>query len=196
MLYVMGPKSLYLWPDRWCDFWSIYVDFVTRSATGFPRWERTDTFKSCTAKNWVMLCVFFCVWGYGSTASWPACTAPPGPLGQTRLGGSDSAQSKVNNLFIHCVALTYKIDIPRCTIFTFSNSWYFAGYVVFRIRVRRGGRKRPVAKGATYGKPKSHGVNQLKPTRNLQSIAEVSVCVNFSRIITIWDSPYVVKCTL
>lgn len=50
-----------------------------------------------------------------------------------------------------------------------------AGYVVFRIRVRRGGRKRPVAKGATYGKPKSHGVNQLKPTRNLQSIAEVSV---------------------
>lgn len=48
------------------------------------------------------------------------------------------------------------------------------GYVIFRIRVRRGGRKRPVPKGATYGKPKSHGVNQLKPTRNLQSIAEVS----------------------
>jgi ribosomal protein L15E len=39
--------------------------------------------------------------------------------------------------------------------------------------VRRGGRKRPVAKGATYGKPKSHGVNQLKPTRKLQSVAEV-----------------------
>ncbi|XP_014361353.2 60S ribosomal protein L15 [Papilio machaon] len=49
------------------------------------------------------------------------------------------------------------------------------GYVIFRIRVRRGGRKRPVAKGATYGKPKSHGVNQLKPTRNLQSIAEERV---------------------
>jgi len=39
--------------------------------------------------------------------------------------------------------------------------------------VRRGGRKRPVPKGATYGKPKSHGVNQLKPTRKLQSVAEV-----------------------
>lgn len=49
----------------------------------------------------------------------------------------------------------------------------FAGFVIFRIRVRRGGRKRPVPKGATYGKPKSQGVNQLKPTRNLQSIAEV-----------------------
>jgi large subunit ribosomal protein L15e len=25
------------------------------------------------------------------------------------------------------------------------------GYVVYRVRVRRGGRKRPVAKGATFG---------------------------------------------
>merc|ERR1712000_379067 len=49
------------------------------------------------------------------------------------------------------------------------------GYVIYRIRVRRGGRKRPVPKGATYGKPKSHGVNQLKPTRNLQSVAEEKV---------------------
>ncbi|KAI4459880.1 ribosomal protein l15 [Holotrichia oblita] len=31
------------------------------------------------------------------------------------------------------------------------------------------------SKGATYGKPKSHGVNQLKPTRNLQSLAEERV---------------------
>ena len=35
------------------------------------------------------------------------------------------------------------------------------GYVIFRIRVRRGGRKRPVPKGATYGTPVHHGVNQL-----------------------------------
>merc|ERR1712045_684918 len=27
------------------------------------------------------------------------------------------------------------------------------GYVIYRIRIRRGGRKRPVPKGATYGKP-------------------------------------------
>lgn len=50
----------------------------------------------------------------------------------------------------------------------------FTGFVIFRIRVRRGGRKRPVPKGATYGKPKGHGVNQLKPTRKLQSVAEVN----------------------
>lgn len=45
--------------------------------------------------------------------------------------------------------------------------------MVYRVRIRRGGRKRPVPKGCTYGKPKSHGVNQLKPVRNLQAIAEV-----------------------
>ncbi|MBH0213430.1 50S ribosomal protein L15e, partial [Listeria monocytogenes] len=49
------------------------------------------------------------------------------------------------------------------------------GYVIYRIRVRRGGRKRPVPKGCTYGKPKSHGVNELKPYRGLQSIAEERV---------------------
>lgn len=57
----------------------------------------------------------------------------------------------------------------------FTKNLVGVGYVIYRIRVRRGGRKRPVPKGATYGKPKSHGVNQLKPVRNLQSIAEVRI---------------------
>ena len=47
------------------------------------------------------------------------------------------------------------------------------GYVVYRVRVRRGGRKRPVPKGCTYGKPKTQGVNQLKFQRSHRSIAEV-----------------------
>lgn len=49
------------------------------------------------------------------------------------------------------------------------------GYVVYRVRVRRGGRKRPVAKGIVTGKPTSVGINQLKPTRNLRSVAEERV---------------------
>lgn len=53
---------------------------------------------------------------------------------------------------------------------------FVLGYVIYRIRVRRGGRKRPVPKGATYGKPVHHGVNQLKFARSLQSVAEVSIC--------------------
>merc|ERR1712179_632323 len=46
------------------------------------------------------------------------------------------------------------------------------GFVIYRVRVRRGGRKRPVPKGCTYGKPKTHGVNQLKFQRSLRSVAE------------------------
>ena len=55
------------------------------------------------------------------------------------------------------------------------------GYVIYRIRVRRGNRKKPVAKGATYGKPTNQGVNQLKYQRSLRSTAEERVgrrCAN------------------
>lgn len=54
------------------------------------------------------------------------------------------------------------------------------GYVVYRVRVRRGGRKRPVPKGATYGKPANQGVNQLKFQRSLRSVAEVGNKIIFS----------------
>uniref|UniRef100_A0A8D0QSV8 Ribosomal protein L15 n=1 Tax=Sus scrofa TaxID=9823 RepID=A0A8D0QSV8_PIG len=46
------------------------------------------------------------------------------------------------------------------------------GYVIYRICVHRGGRKCPVPKGATNGKPVHHGVNQLKFAQSLQSVAE------------------------
>uniref|UniRef100_A0A5F9DCM2 Ribosomal protein L15 n=1 Tax=Oryctolagus cuniculus TaxID=9986 RepID=A0A5F9DCM2_RABIT len=62
-----------------------------------------------------------------------------------------------------CLKAFYKISV-LCLV--------PVGYVIYRIRVRRGGRKRPVPKGATYGKPVHHGVNQLKFARSLQSVAE------------------------
>jgi len=46
------------------------------------------------------------------------------------------------------------------------------GWVIYRIRIRRGGRKKPVPKGQVYGKPKSVGINQLKNQRSLQAVAE------------------------
>merc|ERR1711898_91127 len=36
------------------------------------------------------------------------------------------------------------------------------GYVIYRVRVRRGGRKRPNPKGIVYGKPEHQGINQIK----------------------------------
>eukprot|EP00116_Pleurobrachia_bachei_P017048 sb/3477310/ len=49
------------------------------------------------------------------------------------------------------------------------------GMVIYRTRVKRGGRKRPVAKGICYGKPKSAGVKSLKFQRSIQSVAEERV---------------------
>lgn len=43
---------------------------------------------------------------------------------------------------------------------------------MYRVRVRRGGRKRPVPKGIVYGKPTNQGVTQLKFQRSKRSVAE------------------------
>ncbi|VVB05007.1 unnamed protein product [Arabis nemorensis] len=49
------------------------------------------------------------------------------------------------------------------------------GFVVYRVRVRRGGPKRPVPKGIVYGKPTSQGVTQLKFQRSKHSVAALRV---------------------
>ena len=46
------------------------------------------------------------------------------------------------------------------------------GFVIYRARVRRGGRKRPVRKGIVNGKPVHCGITKLKFARNLKSVAE------------------------
>lgn len=63
------------------------------------------------------------------------------------------------------------------------------GYVVYRVAIRRGGRKRPNPKGIVYGKPKNQGINQLKNRRNLRVIAECRVgrvCPNLRVLNSYW----------
>ncbi|KAG6788751.1 hypothetical protein POTOM_004828 [Populus tomentosa] len=60
-------------------------------------------------------------------------------------------------------------DVLRLDVYSFCQR---KGYVVYRIRVRRGGRKRPVPKGIVYGKPTNQGVTQLKFQRSKRSVAE------------------------
>lgn len=63
------------------------------------------------------------------------------------------------------------------------------GFVIYRIRIRRGGRKKPVPKGIVYGKPASQGVTQLKPKRSLRVIAEGRVgrkCPNMRVLNSYW----------
>lgn len=63
------------------------------------------------------------------------------------------------------------------------------GYVIYRVRVRRGGRKRQVKKGAVFGKPAAQGVQKLKFQRSHQSVAEERVgkkCGNLRVLNSYW----------
>eukprot|EP00051_Salpingoeca_urceolata_P026156 m.476298 g.476298 ORF g.476298 m.476298 type:complete len:205 (-) comp20490_c0_seq1:59-673(-) len=70
------------------------------------------------------------------------------------------------------------------------------GFVIYRVRVKRGGRKRTVRKGNTAGKPTNQGVKQLKWQRGLRSKAEERVgrkCGNLRVLNSYWvaqDSTY------
>lgn len=63
------------------------------------------------------------------------------------------------------------------------------GYVIYRVRIRRGSRRRPVSKGITYHKPKFSGVNNLTFTKNTRSVAEGRVgkrCPNLRVLNSYW----------
>ena len=63
------------------------------------------------------------------------------------------------------------------------------GYVMYRVRVRRGNRKRPNPKGIVYGKPGQQGINHLKWERSLRSKAEERVaarCPNLRVLSSYW----------
>merc|ERR1719181_1180457 len=63
------------------------------------------------------------------------------------------------------------------------------GYVIYRVAVRRGGRKRPNHKGIVFGKPKHAGINEIKFRRSLRSVAEERVgrkCGNLRVLNSYW----------
>merc|ERR1719498_2119680 len=63
------------------------------------------------------------------------------------------------------------------------------GYSVYRVRIRRGGRKRAVGKGIVYGKPVHQGINKQKKARSHRSVAEEKVgrhCSNLRVINSYW----------
>jgi len=63
------------------------------------------------------------------------------------------------------------------------------GYVIYRARVRRGGRKKPNPKGIVYGKPATAGVVGIKYTRSIRSRAEERVgrrCTNLRVLNSYW----------
>ncbi|KNH08322.1 ribosomal protein L15 [Perkinsela sp. CCAP 1560/4] len=56
------------------------------------------------------------------------------------------------------------------------------GYCLYRVRIRRGGHKRPVHRGITYGKPKTAGVLGRKLVKNSRVVAEQRIGKKFGNI--------------
>ena len=62
------------------------------------------------------------------------------------------------------------------------------GYVIYRVAVRRGSRKKPISKGIVYGKPKHQGIF-VTAVRNLRAVAEERVgrrCANLRVLNSYW----------
>ena len=63
------------------------------------------------------------------------------------------------------------------------------GYVIYRCKVRRGGRKRMVRKGCVYGKPRNQGIAKQKKAQTHKNIAEQRVarrCGNLRVLNSYW----------
>merc|ERR1740139_706436 len=68
---------------------------------------------------------------------------------------------------IHKVGKPSRLDKARALGFKQKQ-----GYAIYRVRIRRGGRKRAVHKGTVYGKPVHQGIRKLKKSRSHRSVAE------------------------
>merc|ERR1719498_830462 len=63
------------------------------------------------------------------------------------------------------------------------------GYSIYRVNIRRGGRKRQVHKGAVFGKPVHQGIRKQKKARSHRAVAEERVgrrCTNMRVLNSYW----------
>ena len=63
------------------------------------------------------------------------------------------------------------------------------GFVIYRVRVRRGGRKRNIRKGCVFGKPRNQGIRKQKRARTHKSVGEERVgrrCTNLRVLNSYW----------
>lgn len=91
-------------------------------------------------------------------------------------------------LRIRCWEYRQRSVIHRASRPTFPDKARKLGYkrkvgvIIYRVRIRRGGRRRVAPKGNVRGKPVNQGIFQLKPTKNLQAIAEGRVGKKLSNL--------------
>merc|ERR1711898_26890 len=85
---------------------------------------------------------------------------------------------------IHLCTRSTRLDKARALGFKAKQ-----GYVIYRVRIRRGGRKRAVHKGTVYVKPVHQGIRKLKKARSHRSVAEEKIgrrCSNLRVLNSYW----------
>ena len=85
---------------------------------------------------------------------------------------------------VHRVAKPTRLDKARTMGYKAKQ-----GYVVYRARIRRGGRKKVTRKGCVYGKPVHQGIRKQKKARSHRSVAEEKVgrrCSNLRVLNSYW----------
>ena len=85
---------------------------------------------------------------------------------------------------VHRVTRPSRLDKARAMGFKQKQ-----GYVIYRVKVKRGGRKRQVRKGTVFGKPVNQGIRKLKKARSHRNVAEEKVgrrCKNLRVLNSYW----------
>ena len=85
---------------------------------------------------------------------------------------------------VHKVTRPTRLDKARALGFKQKQ-----GYVIYRCKIKRGGRKRQVHKGAVFGKPVNQGIRKQKKARSLRNLAEERVgrrCTNLRVLNSYW----------
>merc|ERR1719498_2302203 len=85
---------------------------------------------------------------------------------------------------IHRVNRPTRLDKARALGFKAKQ-----GYSIYRVKIRRGGRKRQVHKGAVFGKPVHQGIRKQKKARSHRAVAEERVgrrCTNMRVLNSYW----------
>ena len=144
--------------------------------------ELTSTFANSGTASSPTCCASPSACVPGSSASFLLSTGRPSPPAPTRPVASATRPSRCAPAR-HLAPARCRVtargrlhgQVAMCRRSRFSSASprsLSQGFCIYRCRVRRGGRKRPVHKGQVYGKPRNAGISKLKARRSLRAVAE------------------------
>lgn len=162
--------QLILWPKQVLNFWILLLSWSNMPSSPSPSLELKLRLEQRHVLLWIQCCWWILFLLINKSKIW---------LSNKKC---ESLLTFTRHDFTTCLGfhpLLYNLSFVNMLTNSMSSVCFsewtlycLQGYVVYRVRVRRGGRKRPVPKGIVYGKPTNQGVTQLKFQRSKRSVAE------------------------